>query len=111
MRIDLSTLEDKTFISLVIAISLAFAWILWPFYGAVLWGTVLAIVFRVSIVWMRPLISTSVVSGWMVAGWPPAAGGCPHHGCADVSARRALVPSVCEGRPRRCSSRSSASSS
>jgi predicted PurR-regulated permease PerM len=45
MRIDLSTLEDKTFISLVIAISLAFAWILWPFYGAVLWGTVLAIVF------------------------------------------------------------------
>src|SRR3954451_2822952 len=45
MRIDLSTLEDKTFIWLVIAISLAFAWILWPFYGAVLWGTVLAIVF------------------------------------------------------------------
>jgi len=45
MRIDLSTLEDKTFIWLVIAISLAFAWILWPFYGAVLWGIVLAIVF------------------------------------------------------------------
>jgi predicted PurR-regulated permease PerM len=45
VRIDLSTLEDKTFIWLVIAISLAFAWILWPFYGAVLWGTVLAIVF------------------------------------------------------------------
>jgi predicted PurR-regulated permease PerM len=45
MRIDLSTLEDKTFLWLVIAISLAFAWILWPFYGAVLWGTVLAIVF------------------------------------------------------------------
>ena len=45
MGIDLSTLEDKTFIWLVIAISLAFAWILWPFYGAVLWGTVLAIVF------------------------------------------------------------------
>ena len=41
----MSTLEDKTFIWLVIAISLAFAWILWPFYGAVLWGTVLAIVF------------------------------------------------------------------
>jgi predicted PurR-regulated permease PerM len=41
----LSALEDKTFLSLVIAISLAFAWILWPFYGAVLWGTVLAIVF------------------------------------------------------------------
>ena len=45
MGIDLSTLEDKTFLWLVIAISLAFAWILWPFYGAMLWGTVLAIVF------------------------------------------------------------------
>jgi predicted PurR-regulated permease PerM len=30
---------------LIVAISLAFAWILWPFYGAVLWGAVLAIVF------------------------------------------------------------------
>jgi predicted PurR-regulated permease PerM len=41
----LNKLEDKTFLLLVIAISLAFAWILWPFYGAVLWATVLAIVF------------------------------------------------------------------
>jgi predicted PurR-regulated permease PerM len=41
----LSTLEDKTFLWLVIAVSLAFAWILWPFAGAILWGTVLAIVF------------------------------------------------------------------
>jgi predicted PurR-regulated permease PerM len=39
------TLEDKTFLLLIIAISLAFVWILWPFYGAVLWGAVLAIVF------------------------------------------------------------------
>jgi predicted PurR-regulated permease PerM len=37
--------EDKTFNWLVIAISIAFAWILWPFFGAVLWGTVIAIVF------------------------------------------------------------------
>ena len=41
----MNKLEDKTFLLLVIAISLAFAWILWPFYGAVLWATVLAIVF------------------------------------------------------------------
>ena len=41
----MNRLEDKTFLLLVIAISLAFAWILWPFYGAVLWATVLAIVF------------------------------------------------------------------
>ena len=38
-------LEDKTFLLLVIAVSLAFAWILWPFYGAVFWGTILAILF------------------------------------------------------------------
>jgi predicted PurR-regulated permease PerM len=30
---------------LVFAISLAFAWILWPFFGALLWAAVLAIVF------------------------------------------------------------------
>jgi predicted PurR-regulated permease PerM len=38
-------LEDKAFLLLVIAVSLAFAWILWPFYGAVFWATVLAILF------------------------------------------------------------------
>jgi predicted PurR-regulated permease PerM len=38
-------LEDRTFLFLVIAVSLAFAWILWPFYGAVFWGTILAILF------------------------------------------------------------------
>jgi predicted PurR-regulated permease PerM len=45
MGICLNTIQEKTFLLLVIAISLAFAWILWPFYGAVLWATVLAIVF------------------------------------------------------------------
>ena len=30
---------------LLVLISLAFGWILWPFYGAVFWGSVLAIVF------------------------------------------------------------------
>jgi len=38
-------LEDKTFLWLLVLITLAFGWILWPFYGAVFWGTVLAIVF------------------------------------------------------------------
>src|SRR5918912_2809785 len=37
--------EDKLFVFLIAAVSLAFVWILWPFYGAVLWGTVIAIVF------------------------------------------------------------------
>jgi len=39
------TLEDRALLLLVIAVSLAFAWILWPFFSAVLWATVLAIVF------------------------------------------------------------------
>ena len=38
-------LEDKTFLVLLVAVTLAFAWIVWPFFGAVLWGVILAIVF------------------------------------------------------------------
>src|SRR5437588_9732208 len=38
-------LEDKTFVLLLIAISLAFGWLLSPFYEAVFWGMVLAILF------------------------------------------------------------------
>jgi predicted PurR-regulated permease PerM len=43
--VNLPGLEDKTFLFLIIAVSLAFAWILWPYFGAVFWATVLAIVF------------------------------------------------------------------
>jgi predicted PurR-regulated permease PerM len=43
--VNFGQLEDKTFLWLVVLVSLAFAWILWPFFGAVLWGTILAIVF------------------------------------------------------------------
>ena len=38
-------LEDNTLLFLVAAASVAFGWILWPFYGAILWATVLAISF------------------------------------------------------------------
>jgi predicted PurR-regulated permease PerM len=37
--------EDKVFLFLVVGVSLAFVWILRPYAGAILWGTVLAIVF------------------------------------------------------------------
>jgi predicted PurR-regulated permease PerM len=37
--------EDKVFLYLVLGVSLAFVWILRPYAGAILWGTVLAIVF------------------------------------------------------------------
>src|SRR5918999_634849 len=40
-----SVLEDRAFLFLLIASTLAFAWILRPFYGAVLWGIILAIMF------------------------------------------------------------------
>jgi predicted PurR-regulated permease PerM len=40
-----SPLRDKAFLVLLVAVSLAFGWILWPFYGAILWATILAIVF------------------------------------------------------------------
>jgi len=43
--INLPGLEDKFFLFLIITVSLAFAWILWPYSGAILWATVLAIVF------------------------------------------------------------------
>ncbi len=38
-------LEESAFLLLVAATSVAFVWILWPFSGAILWGTALAIVF------------------------------------------------------------------
>ncbi|MDJ0513554.1 MAG: AI-2E family transporter [Methyloceanibacter sp.] len=38
-------LQDKTFVLLLVLVSLAFAWILLPFYSAVLWAVILALVF------------------------------------------------------------------
>ena len=40
-----STLKDKAFLVLLVVVTLAFGWILLPFYGAILWATVLATVF------------------------------------------------------------------
>lgn len=42
---DAGTVERRAFVVLLVGISLAFVWILWPFYGAVLWGTILAVLF------------------------------------------------------------------
>ena len=41
----LRSVEDKVFLLLVAGVSIAFAWIVWPFYGAVLWGAAIAILF------------------------------------------------------------------
>lgn len=40
-----STLEQKVFLALLLVVSVAFGWILQPFYGAVFWAVILAIIF------------------------------------------------------------------
>ncbi|WP_459618152.1 AI-2E family transporter [Bordetella sp. 2513F-2] len=40
-----SLMHSKTFHYLLVAVSLAFLCVLWPFWGAVFWGTILAIIF------------------------------------------------------------------
>jgi predicted PurR-regulated permease PerM len=42
---DYRTIQHHTFLVLLITVSLAFAWVLLPFYGAIFWGVVLAILF------------------------------------------------------------------
>jgi len=41
-----SSLEDKVFLYLLVAVSIAFVWVLLPFYGAVFWGAIFALMFR-----------------------------------------------------------------
>ena len=38
-------IDDQVFRLLLLAITVAFAWILWPFYGAILWAVVVAVIF------------------------------------------------------------------
>ncbi|MGK9067280.1 AI-2E family transporter [Stutzerimonas chloritidismutans] len=40
-----TTLEQKVFLALLLVVSVAFGWILYPFYGAVFWAVILAIIF------------------------------------------------------------------
>ena len=39
------TLHQKTFLLLLAGVTIGFGWILWPFFGAVFWGVVFAILF------------------------------------------------------------------
>jgi predicted PurR-regulated permease PerM len=52
-------LEDRVLLFLVAAVSVVFAWVLWPFFGAILWATVLGILFAP----LYRLVLTSV-PGW-----------------------------------------------
>ena len=38
--------ENKVFVALLVVVTAAFLWILWPFYGAVFWGAIFAMLFR-----------------------------------------------------------------
>src|SRR3546814_12649765 len=40
-----SSLHNRFFLLLLVLVSIAFGWVLWPFYGAVFWGAILAIIF------------------------------------------------------------------
>jgi predicted PurR-regulated permease PerM len=45
-------LQEKTFILLLVAVTLAFAWILWPYFGAIFWAAILAILFTPLYRWL-----------------------------------------------------------
>jgi predicted PurR-regulated permease PerM len=45
-------LQQKSFLLLLVVVSLAFAWILLPFFGAVFWGAVLAMLFTPLYRWL-----------------------------------------------------------
>ncbi|MBV8543165.1 MAG: AI-2E family transporter, partial [Acidobacteria bacterium] len=59
----MANLEEKVFTALVIGVSVLFAWIIWPFYGAVFWATALAILFMplyrqlLRRLWQRPTLA------------------------------------------------------
>jgi len=51
-----ASLEERSFGWLLVAASAAFALILWPFFGAILWGTVFAIVFAPLFRWLKRVL-------------------------------------------------------
>ena len=40
-----SALENRFFLLLLLVVSLAFVWVLWPFFGAAFWGAIFALMF------------------------------------------------------------------
>ncbi|QHI96650.1 AI-2E family transporter [Xylophilus rhododendri] len=44
--------EQKTFLLLLVCVTLAFGWILFPYYGAIFWGAILAMLFRPVFRWL-----------------------------------------------------------
>jgi predicted PurR-regulated permease PerM len=65
-RMSYLELQQKTFLLLLALVSVAFIWILWPFFGAIFWGAALAILFRplyrrvLTGVGMRPNLASAI---------------------------------------------------
>jgi transposase len=78
------TLEDNAFLLLIIAVSLAFAWVLLPFYGAVLWGTIITILFVPLYRWLLELMkqrrnlaassTVMIIIAIVILPYPPGVG-------------------------------------
>jgi predicted PurR-regulated permease PerM len=49
--------QDKALALLVLAVSAALAWILWPFYGTIMWGAIIALLFSPMYRWLLPRVS------------------------------------------------------
>jgi predicted PurR-regulated permease PerM len=47
-------LEHRALMLLLFAVSLAFGWILLPFYGTILWGSIIALLFAPLYRWLLP---------------------------------------------------------
>ncbi len=64
-----STLERKTFLMLLVAVTLAFLWVLWPYAGSLFWAAVLALLFSPMRRWFlrrvgnRPNLATFATIG------------------------------------------------
>jgi predicted PurR-regulated permease PerM len=72
-EVDVRKFEDQSFVLFLLAVSLAFAWILQPFYGAVLWAIVGAVIFAplnrelLRITRGRPSIAAAITVSIIVA--------------------------------------------
>ncbi|WPB59324.1 AI-2E family transporter [Xylophilus sp. GOD-11R] len=47
-----TAVEQKTFLLLLVGVTLAFGWILFPYYGAIFWAAILAMLFRPVFRWL-----------------------------------------------------------
>ena len=56
------SIEDQSFLILICVISLAFAWILQPFYGSILWGIVATIIFAPLYRWLAKTLRSPAIA-------------------------------------------------